>query len=473
MKVLDTLRVLVTEPVDPSRVGYKWLTPALRALECDAMPMPTLAAVQLLGPGGYRSMLRRVVEEWLPHVLLIRPPLDFLDAQTSNAIRNLGTQIVGLTRPAGIHPPWSDLQFEDLRSRLDAWLTPEPHRAALRAGARLVRWAAAPASVETVEDPAAPQFQVAIVAPATEERAALARALAAEVGLKVGCFGPGWAAGPLTHQSRIGLLRRAAVVVTFTERIGLIDSTFFEAAQLGKLQVVEWCADLARYVPTGGNLATFVTSHDCMTRLRGWQSLPLWTAVPPLREVWASWVEGLERPDLPDRQSSPALAQLYASLTHVYEARNLLLQAISCAESWAIMAPDDPDPHVARARCHAARAEWRAALQATNGLRSRLRGTVPVASSDQHAFLRPAWTGTALGKSRAVDPTVDLSVLRLTAFVALDQVAAALHDVSGMTVRHRAAVAQAYETLWSNPDSVRVYEALSSNEPVEGPPQQT
>ncbi|MEM6448017.1 MAG: hypothetical protein AAF704_15850 [Cyanobacteria bacterium P01_D01_bin.123] len=459
---MTSWRVLVSEPLDPTRLGYRWLTPTLRQLGHDALPLPVLAAVELLGHSGFHSMLYTLVEQWRPEMLLVCPPLDFMSPALCRDLRTLGTRIVAVTRPTEFTPVWGEAEFTDLRTRFDRWLVVDPDPAAISAGAQSARWLAARSIVDSVDDAQAPELQVAVVAPATMERAALAQRINNELGLRVGCFGPGWQAGNLTRPSRIGLLRRANIVLTFTEKMSLSETTFFDAALLGKVQLVEHCTDLSRYVPVTCGPTTFDRSDVCLELLSDLESLSEWSDLPPCEQIWSEWIADLSPGCEGAHDRAPhALVWLYTSIANLYASRQLILQALACAEAWALVAPNDPWLRVFRTRCLTTLKQWGQVLEASTGLVAELAVHVAETARARPIIVQPSWMANALGQSRAIDPIVDVVLMRLQALVQLGRGEDAKAEIRGMSDKLKRTVAALWVPDLGNSISAEVHRALA------------
>ncbi len=437
---MSTKRLLATETLDPNGPQPRWVTPAIRRLGWQAWTLPTLEAVRLLGPSAYAATVIWIVDQLRPHVLLVQPPYDYLHAAACRRIRQRGTRIVAL----GLDDPlyadsWDASALTDLRERFDLWATAALDGPTVEAGARPIRWTMAPEAVQ-MDDPAAPEFHAVMFGRCTEERESTARAVA-EAGIEIACFGPGWAAGPITRPSMLGLMRRAKAVITPDDGINSTPLRLVEAALLGARQIVERGGGHRRYLPAKDPPATYGTPEECARRLARDEPLPAWTDVPTWEQQWPALLAGLELAEQPERERSPVLEQLYATLAHLYQGRGEMLAAVANLEAWASAAPEDPGPKIGLARCAHAGHKWQDAVRLTTEAERALWPYVAKAVVDLRAFVPdPARQGMGLGESGALDPRLDMVALRLHALLMDGKLDQALDEVKAMSPARRRAV---------------------------------
>lgn len=463
---MSALRLLAGESLDPDGPLHRWATPGLRRLGWEAWTLPTTEAVHLLGPSGYLSFVLQVVEQLRPHALLVNPPYDYLTADACHRIRGLGTRIIGL----GLDDPlfekvWGEAAWADLRDRLDVWATTALDGPTVAAGARSVLWTPCRESA-VIDDPGAPGHQVVLLGRHTPERESLARRLAA-AGLEMACYGSGWASGPVTRRSRLGLIRRAGVVITPCEGSSRLPDVMIDAALVGARQIIEEHDGLARYLPEANRPATYGSEDECVTRLTSGEPLPVWDDPPDWSTAWSELCGGLAFAEQPERTRSPALEQMYSSLAHVYEARGWLVAALACLDAWQHSAPDDWGPTFARARCVHAMRGWAEAARLAGEASAALEGHAPAAVTDVEAFMRARGPARGAGLSAALDPRVDMDALRMHALARNEHVDIAMDEVRAMSPAHRAAVHAAMLPDFSSQELVELARALGAKQDTE------
>ena len=88
-------RLLITETCDPDGAMWRWLSPDVSALGWQVRRLPSQEAVRHLGVAGLQRLVVSTCEQLRPHVLLVHPPYDHLGVSCTDAIRRLGTRVVG------------------------------------------------------------------------------------------------------------------------------------------------------------------------------------------------------------------------------------------------------------------------------------------------------------------------------------------------------------------------------------------
>ncbi len=457
---MSAKRLLATESLDPNGPMPLWITPAIRRLGWQAWTLPAYEAVHALGPSAYTAAVVRIADELRPHVLLVHPPYDHLHAEACRRIRACGTRIIGLAYDDPLYyETWGEAELRDLRQRFDLWATTAAEGPTVEAGARPVLWVMAPESV-AVDDPSAPEVQVVMIGRCTDLRQATARAVA-DAGIQIACFGSGWATGPVTRPSRLGLMRRAKAVITPSDGASSAPLHMIEAALIGARQIVEDSPGLERYLPGDGAPATYGTPEECARRLAGDEPLPAWTGVPTWEEQWPELIADLALADQPERTRSPALEQLYASLAHIDEQGGRMLAAVAALKAWGQAAPDDPGPKLGLARCAHAGRDWERVVRLTTEAEQALESRVARAVVDLRRFVADQGRGRGLGLSGALDPGLDMAALRLHALIRDERSHEALEEVEAMSAARRRAVLAAFYPDVNAPGTDEVLKALA------------
>lgn len=449
--------VLASESWNPNSVFFQWLSPAFRTAGGAVASLPAVEAVHLLGPELYRQTLLRIVAELQPQVLLTLPPLDFLDAPCSEAIQASGTRLIAWLDGSCLD--WSAERLDDLRRRHDRIVTPVPALAARMPDTLLVPWTLTPESV-SVRGPDVPRADVALIAPRTPEREALAMALAAKRHHIV-CAGEGWAVGRVTRPQRLGLMKSARLTLTFEDQ----PLQLVEAALLGAPQLVRPGPMVAPYLQGEGAPATFSTAEECLERLADPSPPGPWRGAPSWPETMHRLVEGLclsAVPPAPHR--SPTLEQLQAAVAHCLEHRGLIDAARAGFSAWHALNPEAMGPLAGVARTALAVEDYASAAQAAADALARCPKPPP-AVSNLMAFLPCDSAGRGLGLSGAVDSRLELVALRLKALVEGKRFFEALEEARALPVADRKAVRNAFIPSLGNSESLLMERLLSGDLP--------
>ncbi len=449
---MKSLCVLATESFDPSSPYFRWLTPGFELETWCALSLPTIEATRLLGQGLYRQVLLQVVRELRPHVLLTIPPFDFLDAWHCNAIRSAGTRIVGwLSSDFGEE---RDARIDELYECYDLLVSP-CQEIIKNQRVRDVPWALSSSAV-SVTDPAAPRVEVALIAPHTDRRECLAKAIAG-AGHQIACFGQGWALGPLTRPSRLGIMKAAAVTIVHNDQPLLL----VEACRLGVPIIVERGLALSAYLPPSGGPASFECLDECIEHLNAGNFQQSWTNVPDWPDVLQRVVAGL---GIDDSRSctlqSPSLAMIFSAISHSCEHANLLHSSLAGYQAWAALAPDDIDAKSGLARLAFAEKNYSGAAEmALEALRRVVYP--PVASKNLPICLARRSPGNGLGLGGALDQIAELRALRLTALVEDNRIFECFDEIKSWTTEERAAVQHIYAPRSMNPEAFLLSRVLS------------
>lgn len=460
MEETSTKRLLATETLDPNGALPRWVTPGIRRLGWEAWSLPTLEAVQLLGPSGYADLVTQIVEQLRPHILLVHPPYDYLSAKVCREIRTLNTRIIGW----GFDDPlfertWNRVAWADMAERFDLWVTTTVNGPTVEAWAQPVLWVMAAESVE-IDDPAAPTHEAVLIGRHTKQREATARAVAAK-GIQIACYGFGWANGPVTRPSMLGLMRRAKAVITPCDGVNAAKVRMIEAALVGAHQIVEYSPDLDRYLFGEEMPAIYRTAEGCAERLSSNEPLPDWTHLPGWDVVWPKLISDLTLAEQPKRSRSVTLNQLYASLAHIYEQQGHLLAATMYLDAWATADPDNWGPKFALARCAHTMKRWEKVVKLTEEIANPLKQHVPAAAKHLRAFIPASGLGKGLGESGAVDSGLELNAIRLHSLVMNGQFNLAMEEVAAMSSSQRAAVRATMFPDYDNPDVIELLGALA------------
>jgi hypothetical protein len=456
---MSVKRLLATETLDPNGSLPRWITPGVRRLGWEAWTLPTHEAVQMLGPSVYASMVVQIVEQLRPHVLLVCPPYDYLSPDSCRQIRALGTRIIGLTFDDPLFEKiWGKAAWTDLRERFDLWATTTVNGPTIEAGAKPVLWVMAPESVE-IDDPAAPAHEAVLIGRCTPEREAVAQAVAS-AGVHIACYGPGWANGPVTRPSMLGLMRRAKVVITPCNGTNAVKGAMVEAALVGSRQIIEYSHSLEQYILSQKRPATYRTPKECVERLLSDKPLPEWSDVPSWDTEWPKLIADMMLAEQPERSRSTALEQLYASLAHTYERHNYTLAAMGCLNTWANAAPNDWGPKFALARCARNSGQWAKAIELTREIEQALEEHIPAAATNLRSFIPEGVQGKGLGNSGAVDSRLEIVAIRLHSLLMDNQLDVALEEVDAMSGACRAAVRATMIFDHDIPDAAELAKAL-------------
>ena len=421
----------------------------------------------MFGASTYTSMVVEIVDELRPHVLLVNPPYDHLNTTACQRIRNCGTRIIGLAfDDPCFQDAWGEREFSDLRERFDRWVTTAVNGPTVSAGATSVLWTMAPESVN-IDDPSAPTYDVVMFGRYTKKRQEIARAVA-ENGFNIACFGSGWAAGPVTRPSRLGLMRRAQSVIVPSDGTDFTPVYMTEAALTGTQQIVELVPGLERYWLNVDPPATYVTTDECVHWLtvQKEQRMP-WTEVPTWEQLWPDLLIDLPLADQPERIQSPTLAFLFASLTHFYRERGQLRAAVACLDNWADAAPGDPGPNIQMAFYASAARRWEDTVQLTVEAEQMLKPYVsPAVVNLKSFFPDPHTIGPSLMTS-SLDPSLEIVALRLHALLKMDRVDDALEEVRKMSCERRRAVLNTIHTELGSNRFSELLEALNRPQTTE------
>ncbi len=404
-------------------------------------------------------MVIQIVKQLRPHVLLVLPPYDHLNLETCKTIRSLGTRIIGLS----IDDPkfenlWDETAWTDLRGRFDLWATTAVDGPTIRAGAKPVLWVMAAESVKII-DPTAPGYDAVLLGAYSLEREATAHAVAS-TGINIACFGRGWAAGTVTRPSMLGLMSKAKVVITPSDGVNATKIPMIEAALLGARQIIEYSDGLERYFSGNNPPATYGTPQECAERLSSGAPLPEWTDIPGWNTEWPKLLADIPLSEQPERASSPALEQLYASLAHMYEQRGHLLAAIAYLDAWKRIARDGWGATFALARCGYRMGSWAKAAKLAKETEDCLHEKIPAAASNIRFFAPQNYQGKGLGYSGAFDFTLEMTAIRLYSLLMDNKLEEALEEVHGMSSVRRSAVRAAMLLDWNDADSAELSKAL-------------
>lgn len=437
--------LLATVSSDPDSPYFRWLDAASLADGWHLDVLPTFEAVRLWGAELYRQGLLAIVRERRPTALLTIPPFDWLDDATVREVRALGCICIGWLDEVAARSEAGGL--DELRSRYDHLWT---HSRMLSRRHELP-WRRWPTSIEAVavRDPTAPASDVALITAHSDEREAIARAIAS-AGYRVACFGPGWALGPLTRPSALGVLAKTKVAVSFDAR------QFVEASAMGVRQVIHRNEETEPYLREESG---FTTPEECLERL----AIAL-EREPPEPEADASLsacLAGLGA-DAGAGGASLTLQLLHASVAHTYEHRQLLHPASAAYAHWRGSSPEAPAALAGAARIESAAGHHdRAAELASRGFEA----TAPSAG-DTSLFLRHAGAGLGLGPTNAVDPIIDRRAQLLAALVEQQKFMDALEHVRGLSPAERKATGAAFIPNFMNEESVRLAQLLRGERPM-------
>ena len=422
-------RVLLTETLDPNGALCRWMSPDIQRLGWHVTRLPTQEAIHCLGPEAYPETVLQIVRELRPHVLLVHPPYDHLPPLICRQIRALGTRIVALAFDDPLFAAqWGEDTYADFRERFDRWASTLLSGPSIEAGALPLRWAMSREAV-AADAPSATSHEVLLVGRRNDSRAAVIQAVT-EAGYEVGVYGAGWPNGSIDRAQMLGLLRRASVVITPNDGTGMIKARLLETALVGAAQVVEHSPDLPAYFPE--------------TLPPVWQSpAECVAAIPHARPIaisdvdwghrWEELLSGLHlAEDLPISVSqSGTLRRLLLTLAHQLEQRG----------KWAAAAAFFAEAHNERGLARIAHAEerWEAALR--HALHALEQVPAWPAVHCLHAFVPAHGQGTGLGRTGALDPSLELEAIALNARLRLGQLEACEQYLTQLPQRRRRALA--------------------------------
>ena len=446
-------RLLATEALDPSGSIPNWIVPGVRRLGWRAWTLPTREAVGVLGVPLYTEFLLRVVDELRPHVLLVHPPYDFLSDPASIAIRKLGTRILGLGHDdARFFESWNEKDHTDLASRFDLWATTSLSGPTVAAGALRLPWVLTPESM-TIDDPHAPGFDVVLLGRHTQKREELACAIAGN-GARIACFGPGWAQPALTRPSRLGVMRRSRLLLLPEDPATPL--FMMEAGLLGTPFLVQNVPGLDLY-GRPGSLPTYETHGECLDKILS-GSPPSWTDMPAWEGEWPKWSGRLHLENLPERNESPTLSLLHATLFHAFCAQGKPAPIPNCLAAWSDAAPESPAPLMASARLAFSAGEWQRCRELCMDATPLLVPLVPKAARSQSAFL-PATV--PLQGACGIDPTLEIQAMRLQSTVRMGELGTALDEIGLLPAKRRTALLSVMVPHFDHPDITTLMQALS------------
>ncbi len=391
----------------------------------------------MLGISAYAALVRRIVDELRPHILLVHPPYDHLNAAICEAIRASGTRIVGLGFDDALFADsWSDAALDDLRDRFDLWATTSQAGRTVEHGARPIPWALSPETVARY-DAAAPAHEALLVGRKTPERHAVVAALT-DAGVETGVYGAGWPAGSVSRARMLGLIRNAGVVITPNDGVDMIKARMLETALCGARQLIEYSAELSTYFPDELP-PTWRTPGECVEWVTSGRAIDVWREVPRWTERWPQLLDGLTLADLdaPQTLQSDSLETLYAALAHTYEQRGLLDAAGAFFEVWA----ETSDAALSGvARCAHAQERWTEAITAADAALAVV--AAPDAVRNLAAWVPSHGQGCGLGRTGALDPGIELDAIRLHARVMAGAVGEATAIAAGLDPSRRSRVSQ-------------------------------
>ena len=454
-------RLIATETLDPNGALPKWITPAVRRLGWEAWPLPAQEAVHQFGPSCYADMVVAVIEQLRPHILLINPPYDYLGPTACQRIRELGTRIVGLVLDGDRYESiWDSAIWKDFHSHLDLWATTAVSGPAIASGAKSVPWTLAPESV-AIDDPAAPSYDAVLIGHHTPQREEMARSVE-NAGIQIACFGAGWANGPVTRPSMLGLMRRAKVVITPNDGGTIAIARMVEAALVGACQVVEYRQDIERYFTDQDRPAIYRTADECIHLLTSRTSLHCYQSVPNWETLWPELIADLQLSSQEPRTKSTTLVSIYAALAHSYEQQGRILATRACLEAWNILAPEQWGVKFGLARCAHNMKYWQEAIAFCKEAEEYMKGHLSEATRNLQAFFPASGLGKGLGNSGAVDPRVELTAIRLHALVMNNQLETALSEIQTMSPTRKSTLKATIYADDDNPDIIELIQALTS-----------
>jgi len=451
-------RALVSETLDPDGAMCRCMTPDLAQLGWTAWPLPTQEVVPHLGADGHRALLIAMAEHLRPHVVTLHPPYDYLDDETTAALRGLGARVVALAFDDAIFGPMrqragrSEAWSRALARRWDLYAATDPAvveglapAGDAAAPARHLRFAASPEPFAERAacgvDPAALGQSAVLIGRAYPRRVALVEALG-RAGVPVQVFGSGWAPwrerlpepvaihGVLTRPAMNAVHAAAGVVVTTGdwegEAVAMVKYRLLEVAMAGGSQVAQRSPDLGAYfapeeVPGYGDADELIALvRDALAAPRRARLRAERARARALREhTWASrWAEllaglgPLADPGPPRGGPCPAYANALAVIAHGAERDGALRRAEAYFEAWSRHAPGGVGPHWGLARVAFRTGEPGKARDAAEAALARLP------QRDPHVLPVAVAVGEGprgLGLSGFLDPRVELTALWLVA----------------------------------------------------------
>ncbi|MDW7547735.1 tetratricopeptide repeat protein [Pseudoalteromonas peptidolytica] len=339
-------RAIVIEDINPYGVLPNWLSPQLESLGWEAVPIPTLQVVRLLGAEAYRHLLIKCVEEIQPHIVFVESPLDYLDVVTCETIRKLGAQLVAwfTSMPSELDNRKERIE-QDLRLRFDKCFTPLQSQALLDVGVQPAKWVISPESV-IIDDPAAPAHEAVLIAPYNEKLGEFVQHLA-EQGVEIACYGQGWYFGAVSRVSRLGLYRRANfVIITKEQRLEML-----EAFAVGAKVIVEDHTSLTSLLQVENKGAIFSSAIECASLIKGGYGRREPLRLFSVDDLWPCITEGIKIDEGgSEKLPSMSLQLIYSTVAHAYERVDNPRAAQIVFELWHRHAPQSVDAILGQAR---------------------------------------------------------------------------------------------------------------------------
>lgn len=491
-----TVRIVVTETVDPDGALCRWMSPDFEAMGHQVVILPVQEGIHRLGASAWRMLLLELGRAFRPDLVIGIPPYDYLDATTANALREGGARLLAFGFDDAVFlDDWRrsgalDTVFDDYAAIYDVYATT---CAAFVAEARdrghdrfvTTRWA-----MSLPESPAPPPARIppraVLAGRAYPTRIALVKALA-EAGIPVVVRGFGWpevpdlpagvdAGGYVDGEAFRRLFRDGVVISTAdweTSHVPMVKARVLETAFSGACQVAAWAPELEDHFPSD-EVASFRDIDELIAVLRRLLSAPEERAARASaaqthalaahtwRQRFGELLGEMRERGRPAADSSPtdtrcvAYAVLMQGLASTAEATG---RPAAAARFYALAARAGAGEaaELGTARCRFALGDADVA-ETLIPLWPRLEASLHAGQRSLYAGVRSPVVGVAQGHNRFMNPAVEAQALAWMALVRAGDLDHAVKQVA--TERDPDRLVQVAALLGPEPGAERFFEAL-------------
>ncbi|GLS24568.1 hypothetical protein [Marinibactrum halimedae] len=327
---------IVQESIDPNGPFPHLISPVLRRLGWDVFIIPTFEAVHCFGESAFNQWIVKIVEEIQPQIFFCMPPLDFLEKKTKLCIRGGGTRLVGyvIENQEKIRNELAEESYDFLMVVEGAGKKSEC--------TYIVPWLTTKRSVKMVDE-LAPQHEVLLLGRCSDSQEAFAQEIAKK-GFNIACYGEGWANGPVTRPSKLGLMKKASIVISPFESSPKSNAQVSEAALMGCKQIIEshpgFGVTLLKAC-INNKIFAYNNVENCIELLKHKNVITPWLDYPQWDIYWPKILKKIAiRKDL-KKENTDTLSLLYSVITHNLEKSGRLLAAKNTLREWKRFEFDD------------------------------------------------------------------------------------------------------------------------------------